>query len=403
MSTETPDTRTVAAERGAVPAAPTPRRPGLVLAVIAAAQLMLALDLTIVNVALPHIQAALGFSGPTWSRSSTPTPWRSAGCCCSAAVPATCSAPPGLHRRAGPCSPPASLLGGLRPGARVAAGLPGRAGDRCRRRIPRDSGPDHRDVPGGPAPQPGPRRVHRDRRDRRRDRAAGRGGDHHLPVLALGDVRQRAVGLFVPALATACCPTSGRGPAVRRGRRDHRDGRGRVAGVRAVQRGDHPERCLALGRRQGGRFAVRRGGAAGGVRGDRDPQQVRAAADAAAAQPGPFRSVRHQLVRRYRDPRHVLLPDRVHPGGVGYSALRTGVAYLPYVPAVLVMTVVAQRGVSRIGARPLLIAGSAIAAGGCSGCPGSASTAPMPAGCSARRWSSGPDWACCSCRCPWSS
>ena len=48
----------------------------------------------------------------------------------------------------------------------------------------------------------------------------------------------------------------------------------------------------------------------------------------------------------------------------GYSALRTGVAYLPYVPAVLVMTVVALRGVSRIGARPLLIAGSALAAGG---------------------------------------
>jgi predicted MFS family arabinose efflux permease len=48
----------------------------------------------------------------------------------------------------------------------------------------------------------------------------------------------------------------------------------------------------------------------------------------------------------------------------GYSALRTGVAYLPYVPAILVMTFVAQRGVSRVGARPLLIAGSAIAAGG---------------------------------------
>jgi EmrB/QacA subfamily drug resistance transporter len=48
----------------------------------------------------------------------------------------------------------------------------------------------------------------------------------------------------------------------------------------------------------------------------------------------------------------------------GYSPLRTGVAYLPYVPVILVMTVVAQRGVSRVGARPLLIAGSAIAAGG---------------------------------------
>jgi len=48
----------------------------------------------------------------------------------------------------------------------------------------------------------------------------------------------------------------------------------------------------------------------------------------------------------------------------GYSALRTGLAYLPYVPAILVMTAVAQRAVSRIGARPLLITGSALAAGG---------------------------------------
>ncbi len=40
-----------------------PRRLGLALAVIATAQLMVVLDATIVNVALPHIQGALGFSG----------------------------------------------------------------------------------------------------------------------------------------------------------------------------------------------------------------------------------------------------------------------------------------------------------------------------------------------------
>ncbi len=39
------------------------RRPGLALLVIATAQLMVVLDGTIVNVALPHIQRALGFSG----------------------------------------------------------------------------------------------------------------------------------------------------------------------------------------------------------------------------------------------------------------------------------------------------------------------------------------------------
>src|SRR5580698_7857067 len=39
------------------------RHLGLALVVIAAAQLMVVLDATIVNVALPHIQHALGFSG----------------------------------------------------------------------------------------------------------------------------------------------------------------------------------------------------------------------------------------------------------------------------------------------------------------------------------------------------
>ena len=48
----------------------------------------------------------------------------------------------------------------------------------------------------------------------------------------------------------------------------------------------------------------------------------------------------------------------------GYRALKTGLAYLPFVPVMLAATVVAQRGVSRVGARPLLIAGSAIAAPG---------------------------------------
>jgi EmrB/QacA subfamily drug resistance transporter len=44
-------------------AGPPPRRLGLALAVIATAQLMVVLDTTIVNVALPHIQDALHFSG----------------------------------------------------------------------------------------------------------------------------------------------------------------------------------------------------------------------------------------------------------------------------------------------------------------------------------------------------
>jgi hypothetical protein len=47
----------------AAPAGGGKRHLGLALFVIATAQLMVVLDATIVNVALPHIQKALGFSG----------------------------------------------------------------------------------------------------------------------------------------------------------------------------------------------------------------------------------------------------------------------------------------------------------------------------------------------------
>src|SRR6266702_4596405 len=48
----------------------------------------------------------------------------------------------------------------------------------------------------------------------------------------------------------------------------------------------------------------------------------------------------------------------------GYSALKTGVAYLPLTAAILVASGAAAQLVPRIGARPLLLAGSPAAAGG---------------------------------------
>jgi EmrB/QacA subfamily drug resistance transporter len=48
----------------------------------------------------------------------------------------------------------------------------------------------------------------------------------------------------------------------------------------------------------------------------------------------------------------------------GYSALKTGVAYLPMVATIMVMAGVSAQLVPRIGARPLLLAGSAIGSGG---------------------------------------
>jgi EmrB/QacA subfamily drug resistance transporter len=48
----------------------------------------------------------------------------------------------------------------------------------------------------------------------------------------------------------------------------------------------------------------------------------------------------------------------------GYSALRTGIAYLPMVATIMLMAGVSAQLVPRIGARPLMLAGSAIGAGG---------------------------------------
>src|SRR5258707_4392406 len=62
MSQARPIARRKPAQGAAVARAAGPRL-GLALLVVATAQLMVVLDATIVNVALPHIQRALGFSG----------------------------------------------------------------------------------------------------------------------------------------------------------------------------------------------------------------------------------------------------------------------------------------------------------------------------------------------------
>src|ERR1700676_1673002 len=65
MSTTQPAAQPAAgrAAAGGADAGPVRRHLGLALAVIATAQLMVVRDATIVNVALPHVQGALGFSG----------------------------------------------------------------------------------------------------------------------------------------------------------------------------------------------------------------------------------------------------------------------------------------------------------------------------------------------------
>src|SRR5262249_21095794 len=172
--------------------AQAPRRLGLVLAVIATAQLMVVLDLTIVIVALPHIQQDLGFSG-------TNLEW---------VVNAYAVAFGGLlllGGRAGDLLERrrvfiaglivfslASLLGGLATSqawliaARGVQGAGGASG--CAHRTVTDRG----HLPGGPAAQPRSRRVLGDGHRRRRGRTRCRGPAGHLRQLAVGAVRERA-------------------------------------------------------------------------------------------------------------------------------------------------------------------------------------------------------------------
>ncbi len=48
----------------------------------------------------------------------------------------------------------------------------------------------------------------------------------------------------------------------------------------------------------------------------------------------------------------------------GYSPLKTGIAYLPLIGMVILASAVASQLVTRIGARPLMLAGSVVATGG---------------------------------------
>src|SRR6478736_6054045 len=189
-------------------------RPGLALLVLAAAQLMVVLDATIVNVALPHIQRALGFSGAGLE-------W---------VVNAYALAFGGLL-----------LLGG-------------RAGDLLGRRRMFITGLllfSAASLAGGLATS-------------------------QAWLLAARAVQGAGAAIVAPtALALIATTFPHRTPArpVRPARdHDRNHGSGR-AGLRPVQRRDQPGRDIALGRRQGSSRADGRRGPARGVRGHRDAQR----------------------------------------------------------------------------------------------------------------------------------
>ena len=55
---------------------------------------------------------------------------------------------------------------------------------------------------------------------------------------------------------------------------------------------------------------------------------------------------------------------------LGYSAIRSGIAYLPFAVGVVIASALASQLVPRIGPRPLIVAGAARSRAGCSGFPG---------------------------------
>ena len=345
----------------------------MALFVIATAQLMIVLDATIVYVALPHIQAALGFSGSglEWVAN---------------AYALTFGGLLLLGGRAGDLLgrrrmfiiglllfSAASLAGGLGDLPGVAAGGPRRSGRGRRDRRADRAGADRDHLPRGPAAQPGDGRVRRDERGRRVRSGCWPGGCSSRTPTGAGCCsstcrsasRSRSPARFVlvPVLVPLSAPTGSAGrldlPGTVTG----------TAGVAALVYGLSNAATSPDGTSHWG-----------------DAKVVVALA-AWAVLLAAFAVIESRS-------RHALLPlrllrsrDRVGAylmmlgvgtaiAGVfffltlfvqdvwGYSALRTGVAFLPVTAAMLVGAVGASALVPRIGARPLLVGGSAVTVGG---------------------------------------
>ena len=371
MPTETPDTRAVATQNRAAPAAPAvpaaaaPRRLGLALAVIATAQLMVVLDLTIVTVALPHIQAALHFSG-------TNLEW---------VVNAYAVAFGGLLLLGGRSGDLlgrrriliaglvvfvlASLLGGLATDQAWLIAARAVQGVGAAMAAPTALSLIAVTFPEGPP----------------RNRAMAVYSATAILGIVAGLLAggllvtylswrwvmfvNVPIGLAVAALATRVLPATGR----RIGRFDLPGAITVTAGVAALVYGLSNAATTPDGVSHWGDTKVIVSLTAAAV-------LLAAFAVIEARSTDPLLPVR---VLRSRDRSGAYLISLCVGTALlgmfffltlfiqdvwGYSPLKTGVAYLPFVPAVLVTTVVTQQAVTRIGARPLLIAGGAIAAGG---------------------------------------
>ena len=364
MSTETTDTRTVATQRRAAPAAPAPRRLGLALAVIATAQLMVALDVTIVTVALPHIQRALGFSGSNleWVIN---------------AYAVTFGGLLLLGGRSGDLLERrrvfiagllvftlASLLGGLATDQAWLITARAVQGAGAAMAAPTALSLIAVTFPEGPP----------------RTRATAVYSAMAILGIVAGLIAGGVlvtylswrwvmfvnvpIGLVVAALATRVLPRTGR----RAGRFDLPGALTVTAGVAALVYGLSNAATTPDGVSHWGDAKVIASLAAAAV-------LLAAFAVIEARSKDPLLPVR---VLRNRDRAGAYLIALCVGTALigmfffltlfiqdvwGYSPLKTGLAYLPFVPAMLATTVLTQQAVTRIGVRPLLIAGSALAAG----------------------------------------
>ena len=244
-------------------------RRGLALTIMLGAQLMIILDATVVNIALPHIQNGLHFSSTNLSwvmngytltfggllllggrRGRHPRP------------------PPDVHRRPDHLH---ARLAGRRPRdhGRDAAGGPGHPGRRRRARLARRAGAGGQLVPRGQGAGQGARHL-LGRGDRRQlARPGARRLYHRVALLALGAVHQRADRhrrrRDHPAVRQRDPPSARQ---VRPDRRDHLD-----RGHRRPRLRLHPGRFQRLGRHRGHRLVRGRGRAAGAVPVQRDPRR----------------------------------------------------------------------------------------------------------------------------------
>jgi EmrB/QacA subfamily drug resistance transporter len=368
VPTETPDTGAIAAHGRTAPAAPTaslPGRLGLALAVIATAQLMVALDLTIVTVALPHIQRALGFSGSNLE-------WT---------VNAYAVAFGGLLLLGGRSGDLlerrrifiagllvfslASLLGGLAIDQAWLIAARAVQGAGAAMAAPTALSLIAVTFPEGPP----------------RNRATAVYSAMAILGIVVGLLVggllvtyaswrwvmfvNVPIGLVVAALASHVLPRSGRRP----GRFDLPGAITATAGVASLVYGLSNAATTPDGVSHWGDAKVIASLAAAAV-------LLVAFGVIETRSTDPLLPIRVLRSRNRTGAYLITLCIGTSNLGMfffltlfiqevwGYSALKTGLAYLPFVPVILVMTMVTQQAVTRIGARPLYVAGSAVAAGG---------------------------------------